>query len=593
MALGNVKLHLIDSVDSAHELLRWLSNKDIIACDTEGTGLNVQKDLVRLVQVGDAQHGWAIPWERWGGVFEELVSKYTGEYIFHNVKYDIPMLDRAGVKLPRHKCHDTRIMAHILDSTGSTALKNLAAKHVDPLAAHAQGKLDEAIGTGGGWTWATVPVTFGPYWQYAALDCVLTYELRNVLYPLVMAEAPKSYELELAVTWVIERMERYGVHVDVPHAVSEQTRIDAFCKSVEEWCKKEYNVSPGSNQAVIQVLQDEGYDFTKRTPGGALSLDGDVLEHITHPLAEAVLQRRQLLKVSSTFLNPFTHDADENSLIHPSINVLGARTSRMSMQKPNLQNLPRHNENNPAGNIVRNCVTSRYGPNGLLMMCDYDQIEMRLLAHHSGDQGLIDAFVSEGDFFINLAQQIFNDPTIEKKDPRRQLTKNASYAKIYCAGIAKFAATAGVPQEQARSFLARFDSLFPGVRHFQGTIQRTSMHRKHTEGIPYVRSTMTGRKHIADSGQEYALVNYLLQGTAAEVYKMGLLELDAAGVGDYMMLPVHDEILLDVPDQEAARDTAEILLKVMNNNSLLTVPLTASVSCGERWGQKRTWSDEA
>jgi len=593
VTLEGVNLHLIDSVAEASELMTWLGERgheDSIGCDTETTGLNTRTDKLRMVQVGDEMTGWSIPWERWGGVFEELVRKWDGDYDFHNAIFDTDFLDREGVVIPRSKIHDTRPMFHILEPTYSTALKNLSARYIDARAAGMQQALDTAIGSRGGWTWASVPVTFGAYWQYAALDPVLTKRLKQEAWPrLVSDDVMVAYELERAVQWIIQRMQRNGVHVDANFARTKFEQFTHYCDKVEAWCKNTYNVSPGSNQAVIEVLKRDGVEFTKRTKGGALSLDSDVLESIQHPLAEAVLQRRQLQKIASTYLlHMFTqHDADD--LLHPSINPLGARTSRMSMSDPNLQNLPRISEAKPAATTVRTGFTTRYRESGgLMMFCDFDQIEMRGLAHLCQDKGMKDAFLSAGDFFVNLARQVFRDDTIEKKDARRQITKNVGYGKIYGAGIAKLALTAGVSEEQAAAAMHAFDASFPMVRSFQNLVQRTALDRKSSEGVGYVRSPLTRRRHPSDDGKEYALVNYLIQGLAAEMFKMKLLELDAAGLGEWMCLPVHDEVILDVP-AEHIRDAAHALQQVMNDEKLLSVPITASVSVGESWGQKRAY----
>jgi len=521
----------------------------------------------------------------WGGVFAEVVNKYEGNFVAHNAPFDVRFLKDAGVKIPTHRIHDTRPMAHILEPTYSTALKNLCARFVDPRAAGMQSALDNAIGSRGGWSWATVPITFEPYWTYAALDPVLTTRLYEQFYPRIKADGTQdAYDLELATLWVIDRMEEYGAHVNREYAREKMIEFEEYCDKVAKWCKDTYQISPGSNQAVIQCLQAEGFDFSKRTKSGAPALDKEVLSSIDHPLAQSVLLRRQLQKLASTYLSHFVGEADEDDLLHPSINTLGARTSRMSMSGPNLQNLPRSSESNAAAEVVRNCFTTRYH-DGLMVFCDFDQIEMRGLAHLCNDQGMKDAFLSDGDFFVNLARQVFRDETIIKSDPRRQITKNVGYGKIYGAGIRKLAITAGVTEEQAAAAMHAFDQSFPLVRQFQNLIQRTALERKASEGVGYVRSPLTRRRHPSDDGKEYALVNYLIQGMAAEIFKMKILQCDAAGLGEFMVVPVHDEIALDVPG-EHIHEVAHTLKKVMNDDRLLTVPVTASVSVGKRWGSK-------
>lgn len=587
--ISNVKVHLVDSVDRAFEMMRWLSNKKTIGVDTETTGLDTQRDTVRLVQIGSSNNGWAIPWDQWNGVFSEVVRRFDGHFIMHNAKFDYSMLKRMGVEVPTHRIRDTRIMHHILDPVKSTALKNIASRLVDPRAANPQKELDEALGKKGGWTWATIPIDFTPYWSYGALDTVLTHRIYDVLWPRIEAEAPKAFEIENDVQWIIQRMEDYGVFIDHDYAVKYEQRFIEYCANVDDWCMNEYGIKPGSNKDVVHILQADGVDFVKATARGAIALDKEVLAGIDHPLAEAILNRRQLQKLASTYLKHYIHEVDENNLIHPSINTLGARTSRMSMSNPNFQNLPRKSEKNKSAEIIRNCVTTRYGNDGLLLMCDFDQIEMRGMAHLAEDQGLINAFNGSDDFFVTLARSIYRDDSIVKSDPRRQITKNAGYAKIYGAGISKFAATAGVSEQQAREVMTGFDTLFPNVPRFQKRIQNEAMQRRQeTDDCGYVKCSLTGRYHMADVGKEYALVNYLTQGMAAQLFKIKLVELSNAGLDSFMMLPVHDEIILDVPKNEE-NNVVTVLNDIMNDKDLLSVPVTAGISSGIRWGEKQDY----
>lgn len=201
---------------------------------------------------------------------------------------------------------------------------------------------------------------------------------------------------------------------------------------------------------------------------------------------------------------------------------------------------------------------------------------------------MIAAFKGDTDFFVALARMIYGDETIEKKDPRRQVTKNAGYATIYGAGVAKFSATAGITEAQGRAVRERWDALFPRVLRFQREVQNVALARRNSEGIPYVRCPVTNRRQVADPGKEYALVNFLIQGAAAAVFKKKLIELDNAGLGPYMVVPVHDEIIVDVPDHMVA-DAADTLRSVMNDDTMFAVPLSASVSWGDRWGSKEAY----
>lgn len=597
MSLADVQVHLIDSVDTASEMFRWLSTKSIIAFDTESTGLDKDNDYVRLIQVGDQHTGWSIPWERWGGVFEELVSKYEGEYVAHNLPFDWQMCAKEGIKIPKHRCHDTRPMIHVLESTGSLALKNYAKKNIDPAAAALQSQLDDAL-RAGGWTWATVPVTFGPYWQYGGLDPVLTMQAFDQLYPRVMAEAPQSYYLELAVAWSCEKMERRGTRVDRPYMQEMVDDLSAYIANVDQWCYANFNVeNPGSDMQVSDALQAMGVNLIKRTDSGArYSVDKEVLGGLDNSLAGAVLGRRQATKVISTYLSTYLEMTEHNEYIHPSINTVGGtdknpfepggggkgvRTGRMSISNPNLQNVPIRT---PMGKRIRNSFIPR--PGNTWIKCDADQIEMRILAHLAKEPKMIEAFKSEGDFFVNLARDLFNEPNFQKSDSRRQFVKNGGYAKIYGAGLEKFAKTAGAEIEEASTFMRNFDQMYNGIPTFVRNVERVARERLENEGESYVRSPMTGRKHVADRGREYALVNYLIQGMAGEILKMKIVEADSAGLDEFMLFPVHDEIDLDVP-HERVPEVLDTLRDVMNDDNLLSVPITWTPAVGDRWGDAK------
>jgi DNA polymerase I-like protein with 3'-5' exonuclease and polymerase domains len=593
--LDDVSVHLVDDVETAYACKRWLSTCDKVALDTEATGLDKDRDKARLVQLGDAREAYVIPieWDGWGGLVIELLRRYEGTYVLHNRPYDDAMIfNSLGVRLPQERTHDTRLKAHVLDSVGSLALKKLATKYVDPRAGMLQDDLSEVFQTGS-WTWATIPWNFEKYWFYAGMDTVLTYQLDDYLDPLVQAEAPVAYELELAVSYVTERMERNGVLVDREYTQRFMDDLNHFMREAERWCSASYGVYPGSNQAVIAALQRENIEFIKYTDAGKLSLDKYVLGAINHPLAQVVLERRQAQKMVSTYLQNYLEMSIRDGRIHPSINTVGGtdknpfepggggrgvRTGRMSMSDPNLQNVPIRGR---SGKRLRRCFVAEEGKTWI--KCDADQIEMRGMAHMSQDQRMIEAFLNEGDFFVNIARQLFNEPNFEKSDPRRQLIKNGGYAKIYGAGIPKFAATAGVSEDVARPFMRDFDDMFEDVPRWIRQVERDALDRLANEGEAYIRSPLTNRKHVADEGKLYTLVNYVIQGTAGEILKMKMVEADQAGLGEFMRLPVHDEIDLEVPNDQL-EDALATLSDVVNDDQLLTVPLTWSAETGPNWG---------
>jgi DNA polymerase-1 len=619
--LSAARAHLIRTTEDCFEFLRWLSTRTEVSLDTETTGLNHDTDQPRLVQIGDAMDGWAIPAERALVVVEDAVARFEGYWRMHNATFDQSMLANVGIVIPPHKIKDTRLMAHVLESTGSLELKKLAEKHVDPSASSAQAALDNALNRKGGWTWGTVPYTFRPYWVYGALDPILTYRLCDVLEPRVMATAPLSYQIEFAVQWITERMSRNGVAVDQPYTSQLLDQYDTFAQQTRDYFRSEYGINPGSDAEVskllmeIGALRDEPGRPMKRTATGRVSVDKEVLAGLSHPIAEAVVEYRQATKLTGTYLHSYLSLSERDGRIHPSINTVGGmgknpfepggksgvRTGRMSCSDPNLQNVPKHTKETKA---IRNCFEARCwaycgcGRRHAWLSADYDQIEMRIFTHLSADPKLVDAFRDAQrtgvDMFTAAAREIFTDPEMSRKDERRQSTKNGFYAELYGAGPERFAKTArmflpdgSLDIQGAQTFLRRLEYTYPGIKQLQGMVEAHARRMRAETGVASIRSPLTGREFKADRGREYALSNYLIQGLAGEILKMKIIELDRAGLGPYMVLPVHDEVDFDVPE-EMARDAIKVISDVMNDNNLFArtgVPITSSVAQGPKWGE--------
>ena len=587
-ALSDVRLHYVESLDECQQFMTWLGERrPVLAVDTETTGLKPHVNHVRLVQFGDCYTGWTFRWDRWGGVVQEVFAKYTDDYVFHHAKFDLAMLAQwCDVIIPPSRVHDTMIMAKLLDGSSSGALKPLGDRLIDPNFSVGQRMLDKAFAENK-WNWETVPYTCPAYSIYAAMDTVGTARLFDILYPQILARCPEAYDLEREFAAVVQKIEDRGSKVDLSYAHDSFVLLTNYIKELEQWCGTNYHVKPGSTQAVVSILAKEGVDFVKMTAGGAVKFDKDVIEGIDHPLAKAVLQRRQAQKVTSTYLKNFAEMADEESIIRPSMNTQGTVTGRMSMEL--FQTLPRRSESNPFGNIVRNCIIPREG--NVLFMCDWDQIELRILSWLTKDVGLIeaftDAYANNGDFFLNTTREIFDDQTIVRDDARRQMTKNGMYSWVYGAGDAKFSTTAGVSFETGSAFMAKLKQRYPGMEIFSRQVEKVANERFRSEGRPYVISPLTRQPYyLKRDDKVYALLNYLVQGSAASVLKMKTVALDNAGVGDFLTLLVHDEVIGDVPLDQMA-DMATTIKSIMNDFTLLApTPVTASLSLATRWGSK-------
>jgi DNA polymerase-1 len=601
--LSNVKLHLVDNAQKATEFLEWLSERrpyNALSVDTETGELpgNPREDAfspwhgkLRLVQVGDGEQGWSIPWDEWKGVFYEAMDKFDGPIICHNIAFEARWFAiQSRWDLPWHRAHDTMIMAHVIDPLGSGALKRLAALHVDSRAVALQETLDTELSKNG-WTWGTVPINFQPYWSYGALDCVLTTRLWEQFYKQCGPGQAysKAYELEMATRRIVTRMEINGARIDLDYSKRKFDELTAYTDSVKSWAKQTYSgTSITSNQQLVRLFESLGADITEHTPTGQKSCTKDQLKMLmitgtdeVKNLADTVLKQRKADKLANTYFSNFLTGSIDG-IVHPSVRTLGARTSRMSITNPALQTLPK------GDNVVRSAFIPK-DENHIIITSDLDQVEFRMFASLSQDPNLISLFhladATGSDPFTEIGREVYNDPSMQKSDKRRGLIKSMVYGRLYGAGVAKQALTAGVVEMQMKQTSDAFDNRFPGMSNFQRQIEDIGMRRLKTEGQGYVY-TWTGRRLPCDENRVYTLVNYLIQGGAAEVFKANLVKLDQADLTEMLIVPVHDEIVLQAPRKDA-EEIKQLVKQCMTTSEGWAVPLTADVD-----GPLETWGDK-
>jgi DNA polymerase I len=601
--LQDVQLHLIDNVDKAREFLSWLGERrphNAIAIDTE-TGelpggvrdhaLSPWHGQLRLVQVGDGKQGWAIPWKQWSGVFYEAMNKFDGPIVCHNIAFEARWFDiQSDWKLPWHRAHDTMIMAHIIDPLGSGALKRLAALHVDGRAVALQESLDIEL-IKNGWTWGTVPTNFQPYWAYGALDTVLTMRIWEMFYEKCGPGGPynKAYEIEMAARRIVTRMEINGAKIDLDYSRRKYDELTEYSESVKNWAKQTYGgTSITSNMQLVRLFENLGAEITEFTPTGNKAVTKDQLKLLTitgsdevKKLAEITLKQRKADKLANTYFLNFIND-NVNGFVHPSVKTLGARTSRMSIQNPALQTLPKGDD------TVRTAFIPK-DEDHVIITSDLDQVEFRMFASLSNDPNLVSLFnradATGSDPFTEIGREIYNDPSMQRSDKRRNLIKGTVYGRLYGAGVSKQALTAGVAENQMRTVSDAFDTRFPGMALFQKQIEDAGMRRLRAEGQGYVY-TWTGRRLPCDEDRVYTLVNYLIQGGAAEVFKSNLIKLDQADLTELLIVPVHDEIVLNAPRKDA-QEIMKVVQECMTTREGWSVPLTAGIDGPmENWGEK-------
>lgn len=570
MSLEDAEIHFVKTSEDVERYFRWLSeDRKFLGWDTETEGLNYNKDKMRLFQFGDTKQAFVFRADRWLGVLEDTFHKYRGRLVGHNISFDSHFADSVGITMPWANAHDTMLMSKVLSPNTSAALKTCASKLMGADMKKAQGALDSAMKVNK-WTWKTVPVDFDIYWGYAGADCILTCALADKYFPQVETEFQDVYDLEIQVAQICNGMERRGVAIDLKYCEKMYEEIINFTSGVEVYCQETWGVRPSESQKVAEVLRKEGVDLTQLTESGKWAMDKTTLGEIRHPLAELVMQHRQKTKVGSTYFENFLK-MHHNGRLHCSIRTMAARTGRSSITDPALQTIPR-------GTVVRDAFLADDGSG--MYSVDYSGIEARLFAHFANEEGLIKVFHEGFDPHTYTAQQVFNVETPSKA--QRQVAKNATFCMLYGGGPEKMAWTAGITVEEAETFLIAYKKRFPGVPIFMKTVEATAKHRWKTEGRGYVKTPM-GRLQVGDSGKEYVLVNALIQGSAADVLKKAMVDLDNAGFGENMIIPVHDELLFNLAPTQDVQEIVEL----MEDHTSFRVPLQCeSVGPVARWGDK-------
>lgn len=597
MALSeNTQLKVVNSIDTAHEMLEWFNNTEatILGLDTETSGTPIfQPDFrLRTIQIGDRENGWMVDFERWGGFILELMNRWDekgGEWVLHNASYDIKVLKvAADYDIPWEKVHDTMIMSRILYPQYKADLKSATDRHVDTRASSGQEELKKEFKKHG-WNWNTIPLTNKVYVFYSALDPVLAYNLYQELYPqLAQTDMYKVYDLEMGVLRTMVGCEFRGIKVDLDYV---QQMKDEYTLKVEQGTKEvedRWDVSISANTQLVRKFTELGARFTQFTDSGAKSVNEDqMIEFMSSDvpdvseLATRIVEIRGMSKMVGSYFKNFI-DYEQGGYLHPNINTLQAISGRMSITKPALQTL--HSDDS----IVRNSFIANQEDH-LICSADYDQMELRLLAHLSGDPALITAFHNAdstgSDFFTEMAKDVYKDPNFKKSDPRRAQIKTFVYSSMFGAGISKMAKSAGVSVAEMQEISEKVFTSFPGFKTFAAQQMREAEVNLGKTGLAYV-TLDSGRRMPVDKDKIYKATNQSIQSLGAELLKRAIMRLDMSGLGEYILLPIHDEILFSIP-----KDRTEELFPLINDcmsfdQGEFKVNLTAGTEIkGYRWGE--------
>jgi DNA polymerase I len=599
---------IVEKEKESLALLARMRAARVFALDLETTSLNTLDAKIVGVSIALEEHeAFYIPAIVPGQLFppeESVAQAFLGELgkmladpeylvIGQNIKYDLAVLEEAGITPIGARLFDTMV-AHYLAHPGSLqhgldflALKYLGLRKIPTSALIGKGKKQI--------TMAEVPVD--QICEYACEDVDVTLRLKNILEKeLDEADLRALFDdLEMPLLLVLMRMEKHGVNVDrsILGGLSADygKRVGELTAEIYELAGEEFNLNSPRQLGTIlfeklEIQKELGLKRLRRTKTG-YSTNAAVLESISgHPLGHLLLEYRRLQKLSSTYIEALPRLIHPRTRrVHTSFNQAVAATGRLSSSDPNLQNIPIRT---PEGRRIREAFLPRE-EGWKILAADYSQVELRVLAHISGDENLIAAFRKGEDIHRDTAARIFGVPHDDVTGEMRSRAKTINFGIIYGMGPHRLSRETGISFNEAREFIAAYFDVFPGVR---GYIDDTL---EGARDLGYV-STLLGRKRRVDdilSGNqqlranvENMAVNTPIQGTAADLIKKAMIAVEGAmkeeKLRSMMILQVHDELVFDVPEDEIDA-IKRIVTEKMEGALVLDVPLVVDIGVAGNW----------
>lgn len=571
-------IYVVEDYGETTEFLAWIGNQDVVAVDTETTGLDLfsEEFRVRLVQFGTGTEAWVIPVEL-GEEYAAVVRQALADLprlVFHNATYDILALrEGLSIDVDWDKVRDTAIIAHLVDPREvkeggpGLSLSDLTRFYIDPQVADdvkdSMKHMAQEAGTTKGEVFKTIDLWNDTYLTYAGMDVILTSLLLQVLIPKVPASSHGLIPVEHQVARICAGMEANGFLLDVEYAEKFAQELLDEEEYFEAVALVEYGTeSVNATAQVAADLIESGVKLTERTASGAFKLDKTILEPLAeegHLLAECVVNAKRAKKWRTTWVQKFLDTRDAGNRCHASIQPLRARTARMSITGIPAQTLPSGDWK------VRRCFIAE--PGHSIVSVDYQAQELRVLAALAGDQRMMEAFATGADL-----HQI----TADASGVARSVGKTVNFAYVYGSGPKNIAETCGITVDKAREVIAGFESAYPAVKKLSEKLQREAKRKGYIV-------TPSGRRIPVDKDRPYAALNYLIQSTSRDITAAALIRLDAAGLTPYLRLPIHDEVLASVPTAQAQEWGEKIaeLMKTIYNGVLIDTDCEVA---GKSWG---------
>jgi len=512
-------------------------------------------------------------------ILEDPTIKKTGQ----NIKYDCLILLRNGIDV-QGIVFDTMIAAHLIKpELRSYKLDNLSLDYLN----YTMIPITDLIGSGRNQiTFDQVDLSQAS--RYAAEDADIAWQLTTIFEKELRNAKLWDYfnRIEIPLLPVLTRMEHKGVFVD--RSILEQMSTD-FGKRLFDLTRNIHNVAGtefniNSTQQLAQIL----FDILNLKPVKKRSTAENVLEVLKneHPLPGLMLEYRKLNKIKSTYLDALVELIHpETGRIHTTFNQTIAATGRLSSTNPNFQNIPIRREE---GREIRKAFRAEQ-PGWKILAADYSQIELRIMAHLSGDPELAEAFKNNEDIHARTASLVFNVPIEDVLPEMRRTAKIVNFGIMYGAGSFRMSQELGVPRAEAQAFIDRYFQRYSGIRNY---IDRTL---EQARSEKYVETIMGRRRPVweADSDNrmrreaaERMAINMPIQGTAAEMIKLAMINIDVQllerGMKAKMLLQVHDELLFETPPEEL-EDLAKIVSSEMENALPLDVPIVVDCGVGDNW----------